>query len=205
MNIQAYGKDIILRFIPTYTVVLVLAFLVENSRSKTICKLRVHEADLSESKDLLEQRVIERTTELEYANQLLKKEVEERRRAEKERLQLEEELLRAQHMESLGRLAGGVAHDLNNVLSGIVSYPDLLLLDLSPDDKMYTPLKNIRSAGQRSAAIVQDLLTMARRGIKIKKNVLISDLIQSISAVQTTCYSAETTLIFSLKNNLNPA
>jgi PAS domain S-box-containing protein len=53
----------------------------------------------------------------------------------------EEKLLRLKKMESLALLAGGVAHDLNNVLSGIVSYPDLMLLDLPQDSKLRRPLK----------------------------------------------------------------
>jgi CheY-like chemotaxis protein len=80
-------------------------------------------------------------------------------------------------MELLGRLAGGVAHDLNNVLSGIVSYPDLLLLDLPPDSEMRQPLLNIQEAGCRAAAIVQDLLTLARRGITVREPVQLNDIV----------------------------
>ena len=82
-------------------------------------------------------------------------------------------------MESLGRLAGGVAHDLNNVLSGIVSYPGLLLLQLPPDSDMREPLKNIRRAGKRAAAIVDDLLSLARRGITLREKVQFNDVISA--------------------------
>jgi len=77
----------------------------------------------------------------------------------------DEQLRRAQKMESLGLLAGGVAHDLNNVLSGIVSYPELLLLDLPADSPLRNPVKTIQKSGQQAAEIVQDLLTLARRGV----------------------------------------
>ncbi|HSO19264.1 MAG TPA: response regulator, partial [Desulfosarcina sp.] len=77
----------------------------------------------------------------------------------------EEQLRRAQKMEALGLLAGGVAHDLNNVLSGIVSYPELLLLDLPADSHLRNPVLTIQRSGQRAAEIVQDLLTLARRGV----------------------------------------
>ncbi|BBO80475.1 hypothetical protein DSCO28_10410 [Desulfosarcina ovata subsp. sediminis] len=77
----------------------------------------------------------------------------------------EKQLRRAQKMEALGLLAGGVAHDLNNVLSGIVSYPELLLLDLPADSPLRDPILTIQQAGQRAAEIVQDLLTLARRGV----------------------------------------
>ncbi len=83
----------------------------------------------------------------------------------------EERLARSKKMESLGRLAGGVAHDLNNVLSGIVSYPELLLMTLSEDSPLKKPLETIHAAGQRATNIVQDLLTVAR-GIATPKEPL---------------------------------
>jgi signal transduction histidine kinase len=83
----------------------------------------------------------------------------------------EEKLARSKKMESLGLLAGGVAHDLNNVLSGIVSLPELLLLGLPKDSKLRKPIETIQETGHRAAAIVQDLLTVAR-GIAIIKEPL---------------------------------
>jgi len=59
-------------------------------------------------------------------------------------------------------LAGGVAHDLNNVLSGIVSYPELLLQDLPEDSPLRKPIETMQETGHRATAIVQDLLTVAR-------------------------------------------
>ena len=83
----------------------------------------------------------------------------------------EEKLARSQKMESLGLLAGGVAHDLNNVLSGIVSYPELILLNLPKDSELKKPIETIRTSGLRASAIVQDLLTVAR-GVAITKEPL---------------------------------
>ncbi|KJS03246.1 MAG: hypothetical protein VR65_03290 [Desulfobulbaceae bacterium BRH_c16a] len=85
--------------------------------------------------------------------------------AELERNELLEQLNRLKKMEALGLLAGGVAHDLNNVLSGIVSYPDLLLETLPAENPLRKPLATIRDSGTKAAAIVQDLLTLARRGM----------------------------------------
>ncbi len=84
------------------------------------------------------------------------------RKALREREELRERLARSQKMEAMGLLAGGVAHDLNNILSGLVSYPDLLLTGLGPDDPMRRPVETIKTAGQRAAAVVADLLTLAR-------------------------------------------
>ena len=96
-----------------------------------------------------------------------------------DRKKLQEQLFKSQKMESLGLLAGGVAHDLNNVLSGIVSYPELLLMKLPDDSEFNKPLKTVMESGNRAAAIVQDLLTIARGVIitkePIKLNTLISD------------------------------
>lgn len=82
-----------------------------------------------------------------------------------EQVELQNRLKNSQKMEAIGMLAGGVAHDLNNILSGLVSYPDMLLINKSPDDPMTLPLQTIKKSGERAATIVQDLLTLARRGV----------------------------------------
>ncbi|MCP4687137.1 MAG: response regulator, partial [Desulfobacterales bacterium] len=90
------------------------------------------------------------------------RDVSDRKRMEKALRESEARLVRSKKMESLGLLAGGVAHDLNNVLSGIVSYPELLLLDLPEDSKLRKPIETIQESGNKASAIVQDLLTVAR-------------------------------------------
>ena len=84
---------------------------------------------------------------------------------EKEQARLEELLHRSKQMEAIGTLAGGIAHDLNNILSGIVSFPDLLLLDLPDDDSRRPIVETIKKSGERAAIVVQDLLTLAQTGI----------------------------------------
>jgi PAS domain S-box-containing protein len=93
------------------------------------------------------------------------KDITERILAEQERREMAEKLQRSKKMEAIGTLAGGVAHDLNNILSGIVSYPELLLMDLPDDSPLKKPIATIQKSGERAAAIVQDLLTLARRGV----------------------------------------
>ena len=94
-----------------------------------------------------------------------------------ERKRMEAQLQRAQKMEAMGTLAGGVAHDLNNVLSGLVSYPELLLRDLPQDSHLRKPILTIQKAGQKAATIVEDLLTLARRGVDINEVVNLTDII----------------------------
>ena len=74
----------------------------------------------------------------------------------------EEKIARLKKMEALGLLAGGVAHDLNNVLSGVVCIPELILMDLPNDSQIREPVEEIQKSGNRAAAIVQDLVTVAR-------------------------------------------
>jgi signal transduction histidine kinase len=91
------------------------------------------------------------------------------KRAEEERRKLEERLLRAEKMEALGTLAGGVAHDLNNVLGIIVGYSELLAEDLEEFASIRSNALKIMKAGERAAAIVDDLLTLARRSVPGRK------------------------------------
>jgi signal transduction histidine kinase/ActR/RegA family two-component response regulator len=121
---------------------------------------------LEELNTRLEDIVLERTTALRQINEELQKEIEERKFAAIEKRELQEKLARSQKMEAVGLLAGGVAHDLNNVLSGLVSYPDFLLLKLPPESPLRSAISTIRSSGLKAAAIVEDLLALARRGVQ---------------------------------------
>ena len=130
-----------------------------------------------------EERICEiRASVIRYRNRpavlCVLRDVTERIREEKTLAESQERLSRLKKMESMGLLAGGVAHDLNNVLSGIVSYPDLILLDLPEDSALREPLKTIQESGKRATAIVQDLLTVARGVAVPKEPINLNDLIR---------------------------
>jgi len=88
----------------------------------------------------------------------------ERKRRKEEWQRLQEKLERAERMESLGILAGGVAHDLNNMLGPLVGYPELLLQKLPDDSPLRKHVERIGKAANEAAEVIQDLLTLARRG-----------------------------------------
>ena len=91
------------------------------------------------------------------------RDITERKRAEEEREQLHAQLLQAQKMESVGRLAGGVAHDFNNMLGVIIGNAELAMLEVDPDKPVYQNLQHIFKTAQRSAGLVRQLLGFARK------------------------------------------
>ena len=105
------------------------------------------------------------------------RDVSDRRKIEKDKAKLEARLQRAQKMEAIGTLAGGVAHDLNNILGGLVSYPELLLMQLPGDSPLRKSILTIQKSGEKAAAVVQDLLTLARRGVVVTDVVNLNDVI----------------------------
>jgi signal transduction histidine kinase/ActR/RegA family two-component response regulator len=108
-----------------------------------------------------------------------------RQEAERESDTLRSKIVQSEKMEAIGLLAGGVAHDLNNILSSTVTYPELALLDIPKDDKLYKPLEMTRQAGLRAAAVIQDLLTLARRGIIDREVINLNDLItEHLSSIE---------------------
>ncbi len=136
----------------------------------------------------LEERILEmRASVIHYRNKpailVIMRDITERVHEEKALRESEAKLTRLKKMESLGLLAGGVAHDLNNVLSGIVSYPQLILLQLPEESKLRKSIETIQKSGQRAADIVQDLLTVAR-GVAVSKeplnlNSIVSEYVKS--------------------------
>jgi len=89
--------------------------------------------------------------------------ITERKRAEEERRKLQSQLNQAQKLEAVGRLAGGVAHDFNNMLAVILAHTELALMDADPDDPLQERLQQIQQTTHRSADLVRQLLAFARK------------------------------------------
>lgn len=147
------------RYIPSVSVALVFAYLFERERERFREQTR---------KAYREQEKIinERTREL-------KKQIEERE-------SIVEKLRQSQKMEAIGTMASGVAHDLNNILSGVVTYPELIRLDLPSESPLHTPLIAIEDAGKRAASVVTDLLTLARNAASVKEATDVNHLVREI-------------------------
>jgi PAS domain S-box-containing protein len=104
--------------------------------------------------------------------------ISERKQAEALRVNLEAQLRQDLKMEAVGRLAGGVAHDFNNMLTIICGYADISLQFLTPSDSLYANIIEIRKAGQHSADLTRQLLAFARQQTISPKTLDLNELIQ---------------------------
>ena len=111
----------------------------------------------------------------------ISEDITDRKRAEAEKRRLEERLRRAEKMEALGQLAGGVAHDLNNVLGVLSGYSELLLAEIPEGQKSRRHVEKILQSTEKGAAIIQDLLTLARRGVLSEEVIQVNDIISGFT------------------------
>jgi len=91
--------------------------------------------------------------------------ITERKKAEEDKVKLEEQLRQSQKMEAVGRLASGVAHDFNNILTGINGYADMAMQGLQRDDPLWNDIAEIRKAGEKAAGLVNQLLAFSRKQV----------------------------------------
>jgi PAS domain S-box-containing protein len=124
---------------------------------------------------------IRRTTYLGRSVALsVSRDITERRLAEAEKEKLKAQLLQAQKMESVGRLAGGVAHDFNNMLGVILGHAELALLKAKEDNDLISDLEEIQKAAKRSADITKQLLAFARKQPISPRQLDLNDTIESM-------------------------
>jgi len=124
----------------------------------------------------LERRVADRTAALE-------RESVERRRVEEALRRVQEQLLQAQKMETLGRLAGGVAHDFSNLLTIVLSYASLLLPTFGPNDRRRDYVDEVKRAGERGAALTQQLLAFSRQQVMERRVLDLAHIVREMDAM----------------------
>ena len=124
--------------------------------------LQKEQENVQAANNALEKRVKERTAQLTDAYQNLKKEIETRKKFEKERGELETQLFQLKKMETIGTLAGGIAHDFNNILTPILGYTDMALEELPDESTLRFDIEQINNAATRGKDLVQQILTFSR-------------------------------------------
>jgi PAS domain S-box-containing protein len=135
--------------------------------------------------------------------QAIVREITERKNAEEQERVLRGMLERAERMESLGVLAGGVAHDLNNILGPLLGYPELILSFLPEDSPAVDHVERMTESAQQAASVVQDLLTLARRGRYEMAPTNLNDVVKSYLNSPGYLRLAESTPSVSLACNLD--
>lgn len=108
------------------------------------------------------------------------RDITERKKAEEEKIKLEGRLQQSQKMEAIGQLAGGVAHDFNNMLGVILGHAELAMNDVDPSRSLYANLEEIRKAANRSADITRQLLAFARKQTVVPKVIDLNETIEGM-------------------------
>ncbi|MDD2235814.1 MAG: PocR ligand-binding domain-containing protein [Kiritimatiellae bacterium] len=106
--------------------------------------------------------------------------ITERKHIEEDQRKLQTQLIQAQKMESVGRLAGGVAHDFNNMLGVILGHADMIMEELDPALPIYADLEEISKAAQRSAALTRQLLAFARKQTVTPKVINLNETLEGM-------------------------
>jgi PAS domain S-box-containing protein len=119
-----------------------------------------------------------------------------------DQLRLEAQLVQSQKMEAIGRLAGGVAHDFNNVLAVIVAYSELLLESLDHSDPLRDDLEQISQAGQRGAALTDQLLAFSRRKLLEPRVVDLGEVVRNMEKMLVRVIGEDIELITALEPKL---
>jgi len=128
--------------------------------------------------------------------------ITERKRLEEERRALERQFHQSQKLESLGVLAGGVAHDFNNILTSVIGNAELALSELLPTAPIRENLLEIREGSRRAAALARQMLAYSGRGIFASELIDLSELIENMSDLLTSMVSKKTFLDLNLGSDL---
>ena len=130
--------------------------------------------------------------------------ITDRKRAEEEKDRLQAQLAQSQKLETIGRLAGGVAHDFNNMLGVILGQTELTMMRLSPSDPLQTRMEQIQQAAERSAALIQQLLAFARKQTISPRVLDLNTTVQGMLKMLTRLIGEDIDLIWQPGSNLSP-
>src|SRR6266850_2332790 len=122
-----------------------------------------------------------------------------------ERKRLEEQLLQSQKMEAVGQLAGGVAHDFNNILTAIVGYTDLLAAELDGNARQLEDLEEIRKAARRAAALTRQLLAFSRKQVLEPRIIDVNHVVLNLDKMLRSLISENIEIKTDLADNLAAA
>ncbi len=121
-----------------------------------------------------------------------------------ERVHLEEQLRNAQQLEAVGRLAGGVAHDFNNILSIIMGHGELLLATTAKDENSRNGLQQIRRAAERAASLTQQLLAFSRKQVLQPKVLDLNEAVADVQKMLSRVIGEDIELVAKLHPSLKP-
>ena len=156
--------------------------LAEQNRKleKEMISRRQAEKELLHAKESLEEDVRARTSELLNRNRELEREIQIRQQAEEARDDLESRLRQGEKMQAIGQLAGGMAHDFNNMLGVIIGHAEMVLLQLDEDTIYSDSIKEILNAAERSAKLTKQLLAFARKQTLLPENLDLNQTLEGL-------------------------
>ncbi|HBF34662.1 TPA: hypothetical protein DDW35_08855 [Candidatus Sumerlaeota bacterium] len=129
-------------------------------------------------------------------------EITDRKHAEEERERLQDQLLQAQKMDSVGRLAGGVAHDFNNMLGVILGHTEMALEEVDPSNPLHGDLLEIQKAALRSSSLTRQLLAFARKQTVIPKILDLNEIVSGMTKMLQRLIGEDITLVWIPGENL---
>ena len=130
--------------------------------------------------------------------------ITERKKAEAEKDKLQEQLIQSQKMESIGRLAGGVAHDFNNMLTAIIGNTELAMLKLDRKEQIYSRLSVVKQAAESAADLTRQLLAFSRKQIINPRVINLNDVIDNMQNMLIRLIGEDITLRVILQPGLYP-
>jgi len=170
-------------FISANVIGMFISYFMEQSARRDFYMrilLQKEQEKVQAANNALEKRVQARTRQIAQANKDLKKEIEIRKRHEKEKARLEGQLMQLQKMETIGTLAGGIAHDFNNILTPILGYTEMALEELSEESVLRYDIEQINAGALRGKDLVQQILTFSRQVDFDKKPLKLDEVVTEV-------------------------